>query len=198
VTSQCEPDAKFTWRTTPVAHSVCDTSVAMMLRRLARDELELFWTIDRREIHHNIYVMRDGEMVLTPFYYDVPGWPNTDSSKLYGCFDRGGTIFGMFDGDLLVGSSAADTVPRGANGDQLELRHLFVSRDYRGTGVGTKLFEAAKDVVRTQGAAWMYVSATPTENTVHFYLGRGCQLALPPNPELLALEPEDIHFLCPV
>jgi GNAT superfamily N-acetyltransferase len=104
----------------------------------------------------------------------------------------------MFDGDLLVGSSAADTVPRGPNGDQLELRHLYTSRDYRGRGVGTKLFEAAKDVVRGSGARWMYVSATPSVNTVHFYLGRGCQLAVPPDPDLLALEPEDIHFLCAV
>ncbi len=170
----------------------------MEMRLLGRDELELYWTIDRREIHHNIYVMKDGEMVLTPYYFDVKGWPDTNSEKLYACFDRGGTFFGMFDGDQLVGSSAVDTVRRGTNGDQLELKMLHVSRDYRATGVGTTLFEAAKDVVRERGAEWMYVSATPTENTVHFYLGRGCQLAVPPDPELLALEPEDIHFICAV
>ncbi|TMB64216.1 MAG: GNAT family N-acetyltransferase, partial [Chloroflexi bacterium] len=81
----------------------------MLMRELKRDELELFWTIDRREVLHNIYVMRDGEMVLTPYYFDVPGWENTNSEKLYACFDRGGTILGMFDGDQLVGSSAVDT-----------------------------------------------------------------------------------------
>ena len=95
----------------------------MQMRELKRDELELFWTIDRREVHHNIYVMRGGEMVLTPHYFDVPGWKNTNSDKLYACFDRGGTILGMFEGEQLVGSSAVDMVPRGANGDLLELRH---------------------------------------------------------------------------
>jgi len=177
---------------------VCETSLAMLMRELERDELELYWTIDRREVLHNIYVMRDGELVLTPYYFDVPGWENTNSTKLYACFDRGGTIFGMFDGQQLVGSSAVDTVPRGENGDLLELRHLHVSRDYRGTGVGTRLFDAAKGIVRKRGAPAMYVSATPTENTVNFYLHRGCRLAIPPDPEALDLEPDDIHLVCDV
>lgn len=170
----------------------------MLMRELARDELELCWTIDRREVHHNIYVMRDGQLLLTPYHFDIPGWQDTNSEKLYACFDRGGTFLGMFDGDRLVGASAVDTVPRGPNGDLLELKRLHVSRDYRGTGVGTRLFEAAKTIVRQRGAPAMYVSATPTENTVNFYLHRGCRLAVPPDQEALAQEPDDIHLVCDV
>jgi len=51
---------------------------------------------------------------------------------------------------------------------------------------------------RTRGARQMYVSATPSENTIHFYQRRGCLLAALPDPELFALEPEDIHLVCPV
>jgi predicted N-acetyltransferase YhbS len=104
----------------------------------------------------------------------------------------------MFDEDSLIGASAVDMAPRGANGDLLELGTLHVSRDYRGKGVGTRLFEAARDIVRERGAPAMYVSATPTENTVNFYLRRGCRLAVPPDPEALALEPDDIHLVCDV
>jgi GNAT superfamily N-acetyltransferase len=170
----------------------------MLMRELRREELELYWTIDRREVLHNIYVMRNGEMVLTPHYVDVPGWPDINSEKLYSCFDRGGTFLGMFDGDRLVGASAVDMAPRGENGDLLELGTLHVSRDYRGKGVGTRLFDAAKDIVRKLGSPAMYVSATPTENTVNFYLHRGCRLAVPPDLEALALEPDDIHLVCDV
>ena len=73
-----------------------------------------------------------------------------------------------------------------------------MSRDYRGTGVGTRLFDAAKAIVRERGAPAMYVSATPTENTVNFYLHRGCRLAVPPDPVALELEPGDITFVCDV
>ena len=38
------------------------------------------------------------------------------------------------------------------------------------------------------------VSATPSENTVCFYLGRGYRPMAQPLAELLALEPEDIHM----
>ena len=56
------------------------------------------------------------------------------------------------------------------------------------------LFEQACAVARTWGAALLYVSATPTENTVNFYLRRGCRLASTPDLELFAQEPEDIHL----
>ena len=40
----------------------------------------------------------------------------------------------------------------------------------------------------------LYVSATPSENTILFYLSFGCKLASEVDPELFALEPEDIHL----
>ena len=40
----------------------------------------------------------------------------------------------------------------------------------------------------------MVVTATPTENTVRFYLGRDFQPMAEPLPELFELEPEDVHM----
>ena len=64
--------------------------------------------------------------------------------------------------------------------DQMQLAYLYVSRAYRGRGVGTKLFEAVLPFAREAGARALYVSATPTENTVDFYLNRGCLLTPEP------------------
>jgi hypothetical protein len=40
----------------------------------------------------------------------------------------------------------------------------------------------------------MVVSATPSLNTVRFYIGQGYAPMEEPLPELFALEPEDIHL----
>ncbi len=40
----------------------------------------------------------------------------------------------------------------------------------------------------------MYISVTPSENTVSFYIYLGCVLATEIDQELFALEPEDIHI----
>ena len=47
---------------------------------------------------------------------------------------------------------------------------------------------------RALGARRLYVSATPSENTVGFYLRRGCRLAAEIDEALFALEPEDNHL----
>src|SRR5437763_5629078 len=40
----------------------------------------------------------------------------------------------------------------------------------------------------------LYVSATPTRGTVDFYMSCGFEPLVTPDPELFALEPDDIHL----
>jgi N-acetylglutamate synthase-like GNAT family acetyltransferase len=54
--------------------------------------------------------------------------------------------------------------------------------------------ERAAARARELGAQRLYVSATESENTVDFYLRRGCRLAEEVDPALFALEPNDIHL----
>jgi predicted N-acetyltransferase YhbS len=172
----------------------------MDMRQLARAEVELLWAIDRSEVHHHVYEMRDGQLVRVPCYFDVPGWHSKtverDTPRLYDSFDRGGLFLGMFDEDLIVGMAVMDS--RRVAPNRLQLSSLFVSRAYRGRGVGTRLFEAVASAARDAGASELYVSSAPTENTVDFYLHRGCVLAPEPDPRLLALEPDDIHLVYPL
>jgi GNAT superfamily N-acetyltransferase len=71
---------------------------------------------------------------------------------------------------------------------------LYVDRDQRGRGLGRVLFALACEEAARRGAKSLYVSATPSENTIRFYLDLGCRLAPEPDAELLALEPEDVHL----
>ena len=170
-------------------------------RSLRRDEIELVWTIDRREFIASLYRVEAGKLVLFPHEVDVPGWPSdtvrTMTPWLYGCHDRGGKFFAAFEGDQMAGLAVLDTVWRGERHDLLQLEMMHVGRDHRGNGLGTRLFEQARTAARSCGARGMYISATPSENTVHFYQGRGALLLRTPDPDLLAKEPDDIHFECP-
>jgi len=169
-------------------------------RTLARDEIELIWTIDRREMIERIYRLEGGELRLEPHNFEVPGWPpdeaRTTTPGLYEAFDRGAIFFGAFDAGGLVGNSVLDSLWRGPHADLLQLMRLHVSRDQRAHGVGSRLFEQARGEARARGARGLYISATPTENTVRFYQRRGSTLLETPDPELYALEPQDIHLEC--
>jgi hypothetical protein len=41
----------------------------------------------------------------------------------------------------------------------------------------------------------MYVSSTPSSSAVGFYIAQGCKLVEEVDPELYALEPDDIHLI---
>jgi hypothetical protein len=45
----------------------------MIIRELARDEIEDIWGIDRSETIENVYYLRDKALVLEAEHYDMPG-----------------------------------------------------------------------------------------------------------------------------
>jgi len=174
----------------------------VIIRELERDEVQDVWTIDRSEVIDYIYYLRGGELVLEPEHYVMTGWPSGEAEAytplLLDCFDRGGTFWGAFDGDKLVGAAILESKFIGRTGDQLQLKFLHVSNTYRKQGLGRILFQKAADKARELGATRLYVSATPSENTVNFYLRLGCTVTDELDPELFALEPEDIHLECTI
>jgi predicted N-acetyltransferase YhbS len=170
----------------------------MTIRLLQRDEIPLIWQIDRREIVENIYDLDHGELVLKPDYFDIQGWPPGEV-ELYtlmflDCYDRGGVFWGAFENDKLVGASILENKFIGTGRDTLQLKFLHVSRDYRKQGIASKLFNMAVEKAKVLGAKKLYISATPSENTVNYYMRLGCVLATEIDSELFELEPEDIHL----
>jgi predicted N-acetyltransferase YhbS len=171
-------------------------------RPLTRDEIEDVWTLDRSERVENVYRLAKGELRLERVASDLQGWPPGEAAKytplLVECFDRGGWFHGLFDGASLVGVAVLDAKFLGPSRDLLQLKFLHVGQARRRQGLGSRLFGLARREARARGARRLYVSATPTENTVDFYLRLGCVLAREVDPELYALEPEDIHLECDV
>jgi predicted N-acetyltransferase YhbS len=172
---------------------------AVKIRDLERQELQSVWSIDRAELIERIYIHEPkGGLVLSPQRFDVQGWPSGEP-ELYGpmlldCFDRGGAACGAFDGDLLIGAMVLESRFIGRAGDRLQLKFLHVSHRYRRAGLGGALFEHAVERARSTGARRLYISATPSENTVRFYLQLGCRVTDDLDAALFDVEPEDIHL----
>ena len=170
----------------------------MNMRLLQRHEIPLIWQIDRREVIENVYYLRDGQLVLEPEYFDMQGWPPDEAEHytplLLDCYDRDGTFWGAFEDDKLIGVAILESKFIGSLHDTLQLKFLHVSRDYRKRGIASTLFHLAAEKASALGAKKLYISATPSENTINYYLRLGCVPATEVDPELFALEPEDIHL----
>ena len=170
----------------------------MIIRELHREEIERIWTIDRGEVIEAVYQLQDGHLVLTPEHFDASGWPPGEQEVyapiLLDCCDRGGFFWGVIDGSELAAVAVLDNKRIGRNADQLQLKFLHVSRSHRGQGLGRTLFYKAAQKAKELNARQLYISATPSENTINFYLSLGCVVTRNPDPELFELEPEDIHL----
>lgn len=171
-------------------------------RQLIREEIADVWSIDRSESIDKVYRFENGRLELEPEHHDLDGWPPGEAEKymplLVECFDQGGWFYGLFDGGRMIGAVVLAAKFIGGRADRLQLKFLHVSRAYREQGLGRQLFELAKEEARRRGAKRLYVSATPSENTVEFYRRAGCVVTRELDPELFALEPEDIHLECEI
>ena len=167
-------------------------------RALTCTEINKFSQIDRTETIQAIYYERDGNLVLEQEHHAVPNWSPSEKERritaLQKVFDQGATFVGAFDGDDLVGMSVLDHNLVASGNKRLNLAGLWVSHKFRGKGVGKALFQLAAQVARKRAAQALYVSATPSENTVRFYKNLGCRRAEPIDPYLYEKEPEDIHL----
>ncbi len=174
----------------------------MKIRELSREEIKQIWRIDRSEIIKNIYYFENDTLVLKPEYYDIPGWVPGEREQyhrlLTHCFERGGWFRGIFDEDerKILGVVILDNEFIGKNNDTLQLKFLHVSKACRKSGYGKQLFDLACAAAKKKGTRKLYISATPSENTINFYLKQGCSVTKEPDPQLFELEPEDIHLEC--
>ncbi len=171
---------------------------AINYRTLSREGIGQLAQIDRTESIEGFYRARDGELVLEEAHWEEPDWSAESKAERIAALqeecDRGATFFGALEGSTLVGMAALNHAPLPSGAGRLELSGLWVSHHYRGRGIGSALVQLVKEEARERGAQALYVSATPTENTVRFYRSVGFRLTNEVDPDLYEKEPEDIHM----
>jgi len=171
------------------------------IRRMPSAELERIGEIDRSEHVTELFTYKGGSLEARAVDDAVPTWSRegTGEHSVQGkidawkpILDRGGTLLGAFDRDVLAG--VAMYRPHLAEG-LADLAVLHVSRSYRRKGIASQLTHEVARLARADGARRLYVSATPSASAVGFYRSHGFEPTDEPNEELLALEPDDIHMI---
>lgn len=172
------------------------------IRHLGPESIELVREIDRSEHVIALYSITAGKLARRREDIDVPSWDRHGSGEhsAQRLIDRfspvvagGAVLLGAFIDGAFAGLAVVDP---SFEPDLAWLALLHVSHRFRRVGVASALWSASTEIARGARAESMYVSATPTDSAVGFYLSRGCQLARPPHPDLFAEEPADIHFIC--
>jgi ribosomal protein S18 acetylase RimI-like enzyme len=175
----------------------------MRVWRLQAEDVLLVAAIDRSEHVDVEYRVIDGELrEFSAATTEIAAWeptgtgPHSVAAKIAFCSSvvaRGGILLGAFEEEHTAGLAIVHPV---FEPPLAWLAFLHVSRPYRRRGAAQALWNVAVEVAVADGAESMYVSATPTESAVGFYLRHGCRLAHPVHPDLFAAEPDDIHLVC--
>ena len=178
----------------------CSVHEPVEIRELTRDDLSRISEIDRTEQIDLIFEQRGNELVARPGDWSAPAWDQNGDGEhtveaqrraLAHYADDGGIARGAFSQGRLIGIGVM--VPHIRPGIA-QLAYLHVSHDFRGAGVGSRLCADLEQLAQHAGDTEIVVSATPSENTVRFYMARGYRPLAQPLPELFELEPDDIHM----
>ncbi len=175
-------------------------ATAVELRALARNELARVAEIDRTERIDVLYTQDGEHLVERHGRWDAPVWSSEGDGEhsvaakvreLHGYLEVGGVALAALVEEQLVGIGVV--VPHLRPGIA-QLAFLHVSAPWRAAGIGCALSAQLEHIARTAGDTEIVVSATPSGNTVGFYLGRGFVPAKEPLQELFELEPDDVHM----
>lgn len=173
---------------------------AVEIRRLDRTEISRVAEIDRTERIDVLYDQQGTQLVARSGEWNAPGWDinghgehsvHAQVQAIRHYVDNTGIALGAFVSGLLVGIGVV--MPHLRPGTA-QLAYLHVSAPFRAMGIGSRLSAELEQIAHEADASAMVVSATPSGNTVGFYLGRGFHPMAEPLAELLKLEPEDVHM----
>lgn len=172
--------------------------MGVKIRKLQRDELELFQKMDRSETVTQSYRYVDGNIELFQEGFDIDVFPPGDKERIqrefYHIFDEGGSILGAFWEGEFVGIVAVESNFIGSRKNKLNLENFFVTDGFRGKGIGRALMNAARETAGNMGAEILYISATASKNTVDFYMSCGAELSREVDPVIYAKADDDIHL----
>lgn len=167
---------------------------------LDRFDLAGFACLDRSDYSSTWCKIEDGLLVQEKREFRHPGFSQSQWDEIVEKWTdkllRGEKLLiGAYDGETAIGVAGLDIGQRyGRDSNMYNFGPMWVSKEYRGHGIGKKLFMMVQEEAEKLDIGGLYVSATPVPRTVGFYMRMGCELLSSPDPRLFAEEPEDIHM----
>lgn len=140
----------------------------------------------------------EGERQLVEINYQDSDWPNGYEHHYNNLKDTilsGGSAIGAFNSNSkLVGFVTVNREFFGEKYHYVLLDQLFITLEYRGKGIGKKLFKISADVARKWNADKIYICAGSAEETIAFYFAIGCKEAVEVNKEIYESDPRDYQL----
>ena len=169
-----------------------------LIRELQLQDLERVYEIDRSEAIDRMYRHSDGVleaydsdtvMASDRAFWDalLPAWRAAMTTDAI--------AFGAFDDGRMTGFVI---VKRHLQPGQDQILALYVSANYRLSGIAKSLYLEAQAAAKKAGATSLYVAATPSSSAVGFYLSQGFEPTTAPHPDIIAAQPDDIHMVKPL
>jgi GNAT superfamily N-acetyltransferase len=164
--------------------------------RLVSADLERIGEIDRTERIDTLYVQQGDQLERRFGDFSASAWLTEGEGEHSVAHQRaecerhlaaGGIALGAFANGQFVGIGIVRPHIRPGIA---QFAFLCVSNGHRGQGIGEHLSEELERLARKEGDTTMVVSATPSLNTVRFYIHRGFEPTAEPLPELYEPEPE--------
>lgn len=165
------------------------------IRELLPEEIDLSQDLDISESGKFVYMFSQGKLQRQKLDWKRPNWNPTEwAIEINKWKDvlRWDIALGAFDGNKLIGLAS---LCFRLTEDTAQLVSLHIDREYRRQGIATQLTREVIRLARESGAVKLYVSSTPSESAVGFYLSQGFQPTNEVNQFLFELEPEDIHMV---
>ena len=171
----------------------------LQYRELTLEEAQRISEIDATHYIKNVWRKNKdtGEYYLKEINWTDEELPNGFEwhlRRFRGTLLSGGKAFGCLDGDTLVGYCTVDAEIFGEKERYVLLDQLFVSKDYRGKGIGKALFMMCVQQAVSFGAEKLFLCAGSSENTIAFYDRLGCKAAAERNQRLYEEDPRDIQL----
>lgn len=168
------------------------------IRQLEKDDLTQVADINVSETGTQLYQANDGQLQLIEEAWQRPRWDAAAWAQMlerWAITLKPDLYVGAYVNHQMVGLASLryQLTPVMA-----QLTTLHVDRIYRRQGIAGRLVQEIFRLSRDANVASIYVSATPSISAVHFYLRQGFQPTAEPDPQLFALEPEDIHMVRPL
>lgn len=167
--------------------------------KLKREEIniELFKSFNRYQDVKKCWRKENGAWVLKDIAF-IEQWNTEEYDYLIKCLQNtvktGGTVFGAFCNNELVGFTSVENQFFGSGNEYLQLSSIHISFESRGMGIGKKLFILVSNAAREMGAQKLYISAHSSQETQEFYKEMGCVEALEYNAKLVEDEPCDCQL----
>ncbi len=172
-------------------------------RPITAEELapDLFRDFHRYQEITHVWQKVDGIWTVEPKTF-TEDWGQKEYEFICWCLKNtlstGGRVLGAFQGNALKGLVSVENPPLGSRGQYREMSCLHISREFRGQGIGRKLFDYAKAFARELGGEKLYISSHPCVESQAFYKAMGCVEAAEYSALHVERGPGDCQIECSV